>query len=135
MSSQQAMDIRDQRESIGELILQLAGQSASLVHDEVALAKREIREKASRVSVEIAVIASGLVIGLLAAMSLCAGAIIALGRVVGLVEAAFIVGGGLLLVALAVTMIGVHRLRKTNLTPKDTIDSIQESKEWLTKNL
>jgi hypothetical protein len=121
----------DRRESIGELISQLAGQSAALVRDEVALAKRELAEKVSVVSVDVAIIAAGAATGFVAALALCAALIVALSAAIGAWQAALAVGAGLTLVALVLVAIGYRRLRRENLKPKQTIETIEENKEWL----
>jgi uncharacterized membrane protein YqjE len=121
----------DRRESIGELISQLAGQSATLVRDEVALAKREVGEKAAAVGADVAIIAVGAVVAFAAILSMCAALIIALSASIGAWQAALAVGVGLTLIATVLVAIGVRRLKREELKPKRTIKEIEENKEWL----
>jgi hypothetical protein len=121
----------DRRESIGELISQLAGQSATLVRDEVALAKREVGEKVAAVSADVAIIVVGAVAAFAAILALCAALIIALSASIGAWQAALVVGLGLALIAGAFVAIGYRRLKREDLKPKETIESMEENKEWL----
>jgi hypothetical protein len=121
----------DRRESIGELISQLASQSANLVRDEVALAKREVSEKVASASVDVAIIAAGAVTGLVAILAIVAGIIIALSPHLGAWQAAFVVGGVLVLVAAALVLLGYTRLKREDLKPAQTIESLEENKTWL----
>src|SRR5436190_1878966 len=68
----------EERESLGGLLGDLASQSASLVRDEVALARQEIREKLKTVQAAMMVIAIGGVLALASVLTLCAAAILAL---------------------------------------------------------
>lgn len=123
------MDV--QRESIGELIRQLAGQSANLVRDEVALAKREVSEKVASVGVDVGIMAAGAAVGLVAFMALVAALVIALSTMVGAWQAALGVGLGLLIVAALLVGIGYRRFTSEELAPTQTIESIEENKAWL----
>jgi hypothetical protein len=122
---------RDRRESIGELISQLASQSATLVRDEVALAKREVTEKAASVGADVGVIAIGVAAGFAGTLALSASVIIGLSAYLGAWQAALVVGGALILVAIVLVGVGYKRLKRENLTPTQTIESIEENREWL----
>jgi hypothetical protein len=121
----------ERRESIGELISQLASQSATLVRDEVALAKREVAEKAISVSADVAIIAAGAVIGFVAILALCASLIIALSSYIGAWQAALAIAGALVLVSVILVVAGYKRLKREDLKPAQTIESLEENKEWL----
>jgi F0F1-type ATP synthase assembly protein I len=118
-------------ESWGELIGELASQSAGLVRDEVALARREIEQKLKTIQSAAAVVAIGAVIALIAALSVCAAVIIALAEFVGPWQSALIVGLILGMAAGVAILIGVSRFKRTNLRPKQTIETLEENREWL----
>jgi uncharacterized membrane protein YqjE len=126
-----AMD--DRRESIGDLVRQLANQSATLVRSEVALAKREVGEKAAAVSVDVAIVAAGAAVGLVASLALTASLVIALIPYTGAWQAALTVGLVLLIGAVVLALFGYRRLTRETLKPEQTIDSIEENKQWLRK--
>ncbi len=119
------------RESLGELIGELASQSASLVRDEVALARRELQQKLKTVQLAASVIVIGAVTALIAALALCAAVIIALAEYVGPWQSALIVGLILGMAAGVIILIGISRFKRTNLRPEQTIETLEENKEWL----
>ena len=119
------------RESWGELIGKVASQSVGLMRDEVALARSEIEQKLKTVQSAAAVVAIGGIMALIAALSVCAAVIIALAEYVGPWQSALIVGL-ILGMAAGVTIIsGVNRFKRTSLKPEQTIETIEENKEWL----
>jgi len=119
------------RESLGELIGDLASQSASLVRDEVALARQELQQKLKTVQSAASVVAIGALTALIAALALCAAVIIALAEYVGPWQSALIVGLILGMAAGVIILIGVSRFKRTTLRPEQTIETLEENKEWL----
>jgi uncharacterized membrane protein YqjE len=119
------------RESLGELIGDLASNTANLVRDEVALVRQELQQKLKTVQAAAAVIAVGAFLALIAAMALCATVILALAKFVGLWQSSLIVGLALGMAAGAFISIGVSRFKRTSLRPEQTIETLEENKEWL----
>jgi F0F1-type ATP synthase assembly protein I len=119
------------RESLGELIGELASQSASLVRDEVALARQELQQKLKTIQSAASVIVVGAIIALIAGLALCAAVIIALAEYVGSWQSALIVGLVLGMAAGVIILVGVSRFKRTNLKPERTIETLEENKEWL----
>jgi hypothetical protein len=119
------------RESWGELIGELASQSVGLMRDEVALARREFEQKLKTVQSAAAVVAIGALIALIATLSICAAVIIALAEYVGPWQSALIVGLILGMAAGVAISIGVSRFKRTSLKPRETIETLEENKEWL----
>ena len=120
-----------QRESFGELISQLANNSAALVRDEIDLVKQEMREKISRMRSAVTLIAIGAVVGLFAVLALTASAIIGLGQLIGTGRSALIIGIVLAIAAAIPAFMGLGRLKRTTLKPEQTIETLEEDKEWL----
>jgi uncharacterized membrane protein YqjE len=118
-------------ESWRELIGDLANQSVGLVRDEVALARRELEQKLKTVQSAAAVVAIGAFLALIAALSICAAVIIALAEYVGPWQSALIVGLILGMAAGVAISFGISRFRHTSLRPEQTIETIEENKEWL----
>ncbi|HKQ79996.1 MAG TPA: phage holin family protein [Blastocatellia bacterium] len=118
-------------ESLGELVGIVASQSAGLVRDEIALVQREARETLKTVRSAASVVIIGTIIALIAAMALCAAVIIALAELVGPWQSALIVGLILGMIAGVVIFIGVSRFKRTSLKPVQTIETLEENKEWL----
>lgn len=119
------------RESFGELVGYLASQSAGLVRDEVALAQREVREKLKTVQSAVSIVIIGAFFALIAAMALCAAVIIALAEHVGPWQSALIVGLILGMAAGVTILFGIKRYKRTSLKPVQTIETLEENKEWL----
>jgi uncharacterized membrane protein YqjE len=119
------------RESFGELVGYLASQSAGLVRDEVALAQREVREKLKTVQSAVSIVIIGASFALIAAMALCAAVIIALAEHVGPWQSALIVGLILGMAAGVTILFGIKRYKRTSLRPVQTIETLEENKEWL----
>lgn len=120
-----------QRESFGELLGQLANNSAALVRDEIALAKQEMSEKIVSFKAGVIVLAVGAVIGLLAVLTLLAAAVIGLGNIIGPGYSALLIGVVLAVIAGVTTAMGMGRLKRTSLKPEQTIETLEEDKEWL----
>lgn len=119
------------RESFGELLSQLANHSAALVRDEMALAKQELRESIRSLRLGVMTLAIGALIGLIAVATLTAAAVIGLAHFMDAGYAALIVGGALALVGGIVAFIGINRLKRTTLTPEQTMETLEEDRQWL----
>ena len=120
-----------QRESFGELLGELANNSAALVRDEIALAKQEMREKVTVLSSGAITIVIGGLLGLVALLTLAAAAVAGLAHVMDTALAALLVGVVLAAVGGSIAFIGIGRLKRTNLKPQQTIETLEEDKEWL----
>ena len=67
-----------QRDSLSELLGQLANNSADVVHDEIELVIQGIREKAAAARSGVVTVVTGAVVGFAAFLSLCTALIIGL---------------------------------------------------------
>jgi uncharacterized protein YcsI (UPF0317 family) len=119
------------RESFGELLGQLANNSAALVRDEIQLAKQEMSEKVSVFRSGIFVVATGSLIGVVAILALASAAIIGLAKYVGPGYSALIIGGALAIVGGVTASIGLRQIKRISLTPSQTIETLEEDKVWL----
>jgi uncharacterized membrane protein YqjE len=117
--------------SFGALFAELAGQSAGLVRDEITLVRHEIKEKAIQTKAAVIFLSLGALLCLLALMTLSAAAILALAPLVGAWQAALIVGGIFLLLGGIILLLGKSRLSASTLKPEQTIETMEENKEWL----
>ena len=119
------------RESLTELLGELANESSALVRDEIELAKQEINERIVGLKAGAVLTAAGSGVALLGLLSLTATAVIALAQVVGFLYSALIIGVALLVIGGIVISLGVSRLKQTSLRPEQTIETMRENKEWL----
>lgn len=120
-----------ERESLGELLSELATQSASLVRDEVALARQELLEKVKVLQSATMVIAVGAMLALVSVLIFSATAILALSEYLKPWQSALIVGLVFAVAASISIAVGLSRLRQTTLKPEQTVETLEENKEWL----
>ena len=106
-------DAATQRESFTELLRQLANNLAAVVHDEIELVTQEIREKARAVRSGVLTVATGVAIGFVAFMSLCAALFIELTSYMAPVIAALVTGAALALIGVVIAFMGYKQLKKS----------------------
>jgi uncharacterized membrane protein YqjE len=117
---------------IGDLFRQLAQDSATLVRQEMALAKAELRENVKSVARDTAKIAVGAVVAAVGVLVMVAFLVLLLGDVIGKYWAgALIVGVLLVAVGAFLAMGGMKRLKKDSITPDQTLQTLKEDKQWL----
>lgn len=118
--------------ALGDLIRQLAQDSATLVRQEVALAKAEMRQNLKAAARDATMVAVGGVLALVGAMVLILFLVLLVGDaldeywlgalIVGLV---FLAIGGFL------AMKSLNSLKKDSLAPEQTIQTLKEDKQWV----
>lgn len=118
--------------ALGDLFRQLAQDSATLVRQEVALAKAELRENVKSVARDTAKIAVGAVLAAVGALVMVAFLVLLLGDVVGEYWAGALIVGVLFVAIGAILAMGaMKRLKKDTLAPGQTIQTLKEDKQWL----
>lgn len=117
---------------LGDLFRQLAQDSATLVRQEMALAKVELRENVKSVARDTAKIAVGAVVAAVGALVLVLFLVLLLGDALGkywlgalIVGVLFVAIGGFL------AMGAMKRLKKDSITPDQTLQTLKEDKQWL----
>ena len=119
------------RESFAGLLVELASQSSLLVREEVLLARRELREDFEQMRASLLKVAVGTAVAVLAAFSLLAAAILALSQYWQPWQAALTVGLGIAVVAVVMIFVGLAQLKQTRLMPEQTLETLEENKQWL----
>jgi hypothetical protein len=134
-----AVETNDGARGLGSLLRDLAEGSASLVRDEVALARLEASEVAAGLARGVASMALGGVLALLGTLSFFAGLILLVGdqwlpRDLYWVAALIVVvlTGGL---AAALARKGMNLLEPSALAPDETVETLKEDKEWVKRQL
>ena len=122
--------------SLGKLLQQLAEESATLVKQEVALAKAEMSRNIKSAVRDAVMVAVGGGLALLGLIVLLAALVILLGDaldnywlgalIIGLL---FLAIGGLLAVS------NLNKLKHEELAPERTIQTLQEDKRWIQKEI
>lgn len=111
-----------QRETITELLGQLAGNSAAVVRDEIELLIQRIREKTRAVRNGVLMVATGAVIGFAAFITLCASWIIGLTFYMAPVIATLVTGAALALISVVIALIGFRQLKKSVLKTQKILE-------------
>jgi carbon monoxide dehydrogenase subunit G len=105
-------DSRDQ--SIGELVKDLAGETSTLVRQEIDLAKAEMTERGKHLGKGAGILGAAALVGLLAAGALTACLIAAFGAI-----------------AAALAMTGRKKIQEAAPpVPEQAIDSVKEDVQW-----
>jgi hypothetical protein len=124
---------------IGDLIRQLRDELSLLLRQEVALAKTEMTEKATRVGRNVGYLAAGALLGLAGLVvllfALSAGLeVLLFGAGMGATAhwlAPLLVGVLVIVVSLVLVTKAMATLKEESLIPEKTVQSLEEDKEWL----
>ena len=118
--------------SIGELFGELSQDVGMLVRQEAQLAKTEMQEKLSRVTTDLVSLATGGVVALIAGLALTAALILLLIDPIGVAPwlAALIVGVVFGLAGWVLVQKGLTNLKRTDPTPRRTVESIKDDIQW-----
>ena len=134
-----ALDQRDGRRGIGALLRDLAEGSATLVRDEVRLAKIEIGDVVAGIGRGTMFVAAGAVLALIGGLSMVAGIVLLVGDqwlpadlywVAALII--LLITGGL---AVGLAKRGVALVAPSRIAPSETVTTLKEDKEWLKQRL
>lgn len=125
------MQNRTDERSLGELFAELAQETSTLVRQEVELAKTELSQTATRVGKDLAFLAVGGAVAYAGFLALLAALAIGLGQLgVPWWLAALIVGLVVVGVGYFLVQRGLSALKREDLAPRQTIESLKEDKEW-----
>jgi threonine/homoserine/homoserine lactone efflux protein len=123
--------VKEER-SLGELFAELTQEATTLVRQEVALAKTELSQKASRMGKDAGLVAAGGAVAYAGLLAIIAAVIILLAAaglpwwasalLVGIV----VVGSGAFL-----AWKGLQALKTEDLTPRETIATLKGDKTWI----
>ncbi len=125
--------MREQQDnrSLGDLFSDLARDTGTLVRQEVTLATTEMTQKATRVGKEIGILAVGGAVLYAGFLALLAALIIGLGQLaLPWWLSAFLVALVVLAVGGVMVWQALAALKRTNLVPEQTIDTLKEDAEW-----
>lgn len=127
----QSMAAGEVEPSLGELFKELAEESSLLIRQEVALAKTEIRESASKAATDAISLAIWGAIAAVGGLVLVAFLVIGLGALIGsywlsalIVGAVFLIVGGLAAMGYA------KKLKSIDFAPDTTLETLKRDKSW-----
>src|SRR5688572_18754079 len=117
--------------SLGELFGDLARDMGTLVSQELALARTELTEKATRVGKDIAMLAVGGLVAYAGLLAIIAAVIVLIAdRGVPLWISALVVGLAVAGIGYLLAQRGISALRHEDFAPRQTIESIKEDAQW-----
>ena len=123
-------ETRDDR-SLGELLGDLAQQTATLARQEVELAKTEMTQKASRVGRDLGFLAIGGAVAYAGFLAIVAAVIFLLAaNGVAWWLAALLVGLVVAGVGYVLVQRGLSALKRDDLAPRQTLETLKEDKDW-----
>jgi len=117
--------------SLGELFSELARETSELVRQEVTLAKQEMSQKLSHIGKDIGFLAAGGAVAYAGLLAILA-AIVALLAENGMSwwASALIVGLVVLAIGGFLVWNGLNALKREDIVPRQTMETLQEDKEW-----
>jgi len=131
--AQQQM-VKEER-SLGDLFSDLASETGTLVRQEVALAQTELTKKATSVGKNVGYLAVGGAVAYAALLSVMAAVVIGLANFIPAWAAALIVGAIVGIAAYIMISSALAALKKTDLTPRETVETLKEDAQWLKKQV
>lgn len=125
---------RDER-SIGDLFSELAGETTTLIRQEITLAQTELTQKAVNTGKNVGFLVIGSAIAYAALLAVLAAIIIGLGSVIPMWLSALIVGIVVGIIAAIMVFSSLNKLKNTDLAPQQTIETLKEDAQWLKKQV
>jgi len=117
--------------SLGDLFGDLARDMGTLVSQEVSLARTELTEKAAQVGKDVAMLAVGGLVAYAGLLAIIASVIVLIAdRGVPLWVSALIVGAVVALIGYLLVQRGISALKRQDLTPRQTLESLKEDTQW-----
>jgi len=117
--------------SLGDLFSELAGETSTLVRQEVALAQVELTQKATTVGKNVGFLVVGGAVGYAALLTLLAALIIGLSYFIPAWAAALLVAVAVGVTAYLLISKALDALKNTDLTPRQTVETLKEDAQWL----
>ena len=119
-----------QDSSIGQLFGELANETSLLIRQEIALAKVEITQKVTRIGLNVGYLVIGGAVAYAALLALLAAIIILLANYMSWWAAALVVAVVVGIIAAVLVMKALATLKKTDVTPKQTVETLKEDAQW-----
>jgi Flp pilus assembly protein TadB len=129
-----AVQIKEDQ-SIGELFQELANETGTLVRHEIALAQAEMTRKVTRAGKNAAFIAAGGMVGFAAFLIFLLAVTAVLAYVMPFWLSALIVSIVVGAVAFYMVTTSLAALKRTDLAPNETVNTLKEDAKWLKKQV
>jgi Putative Actinobacterial Holin-X, holin superfamily III len=116
--------------SLGELVGEVTRDLQTLFRQEVALAKTEIREEATKSAKAAGLLGGAGFAGYMVVILITLAAVFGLGAVIPLGWAALAVGAVWALIGIVLYSTGRSRMRAVSVKPERTIETLKEDAQW-----
>ena len=123
-------EISPPERSLSGLFTELTRETATLFRQEIQLAKVELAEKARQAGSGAVITGVGAAFLFIGIQAVVAAAILGLAKVLDDWLAAWVVGCVVLLAGAGLLARGLANLKRDNLTPKRTIDTLRATTRW-----
>lgn len=120
---------------LSELFGDLSRQMNTMLRQEMQLARLEMKNRMAKMGRSAAMLAAGGLILYAGFLGLMITAVIALANVVELWLAALIVGGVVAIIGAIMIGAGYGQLKQLDMVPRRTVNSLEESAEWLKQEI
>ncbi len=117
--------------SVGEILADLSQQTAELVRREMRLAEAEMTQKAYRAGKNAGFLAAGGALAYAGLLAVVAGMIMLFGRSRRPWFSAFVVGLSVAGAGSLLALKGLDALRQEGVAPQETVETLEENREWL----
>jgi len=116
--------------SVGDLLGEVTGDLSKLMRQEVALAKVELKEEATKAGKASGLLGGAGAVGYLVLVFLSLALMFALDNVMGIGWAALLTAVLLGIVAAVLFVVGRNRLKQVNPKPEQTVETLKEDVQW-----
>jgi len=130
-SDDRADEVEVEQTSVGELIGNISNDLSQLFRQEVALAKAELKQEASKAGKAAGMLGGAGFAGYLAVVLLSFALVFGLSNVMDAGWAALIVAVIWLIIGAVLYANGRKKLKTVDPVPRRTVDTIKEDAEWL----
>ena len=117
--------------SLGELFTELAGETGTLVRQEIALAQVELTQKATKAGKNVGMLVVGGAVAYAGVLTLIAAVVLGLATFIPAWLSALIVGVVIAVVSYFMISNALAELKKTDPVPHEAIEKITEDAKWL----
>jgi hypothetical protein len=130
------MEVRTREErSIGELFGDLSRETSFLLRQEMDLARVEMSKKISSLLKDSLLATVGAAVTYAGFLLLLAAAVYGLSTALPWWASALIIGGATLIVGVILLVVGQSRMKKRNLKPQHTFDTVKEDIQWAKRQM
>ena len=116
--------------SVGDLLSEVTGDLSKLMRQEVALAKVELKEEATKAGKAGGLLGGAGAVGYLVLVFVSLALMFALDEVMPMGWAALITAAVLGIIAAILFVVGRNRLKQVNPKPEQTVETLKEDVQW-----